>query len=51
MTDANALSFFFNNQTIPGMKVWTSWLKRTIQTAADIDVPQERWRALNEIGL
>ena len=32
------------------MKVWTSWLKRTIQTAADIDVPQERWRALNEIG-
>ena len=31
------------------MRVWTSWLKRTIQTAADIDAPQERWKALNEI--
>ena len=24
-------------------------MKRTIQTARDIDAPQERWRALNEI--
>ena len=31
------------------MRVWTSWLKRTIQTAAAIDAPQERWKALNEI--
>ena len=44
-----ALSYFFNNQNIPGLRVWTSWLKRTIQTAAHIDAPQERWRALNEI--
>lgn len=46
---AMALSYFFNNQNISGIRVWTSWLKRTIQTAAHIDAPQERWRALNEI--
>jgi len=46
---AEKLSEFINNQNIPGMRVWTSWLKRTIQTAADIDAPQERWKALNEI--
>ena len=46
---AMALSYFFNNQNISGLRVWTSWLKRTIQTAATIDAPQERWRALNEI--
>ena len=44
-----ALSYFFNNQNISSLRVWTSWLKRTIQTAANIDAPQERWRALNEI--
>ena len=32
-----------------GMRVWTSWLNRTIQTAAGIESPQERWKALNEI--
>eukprot|EP00090_Calanus_glacialis_P047292 TRINITY_DN9740_c0_g1_i1.p1 TRINITY_DN9740_c0_g1~~TRINITY_DN9740_c0_g1_i1.p1 ORF type:complete len:496 (+),score=111.89 TRINITY_DN9740_c0_g1_i1:228-1715(+) len=46
---AAKLSEFINNQNIPGMRVWTSWLKRTIQTAAAIDAPQERWKALNEI--
>ena len=46
---AMALSYFFNNQNISSLRVWTSWLKRTIQTAANIDAPQERWRALNEI--
>merc|ERR1719187_1893163 len=46
---AKKLSEFINKQNIPGMRVWTSWLKRTIQTAADIDAPQERWKALNEI--
>ena len=25
-----------NDQNIPGMRVWTSWLNRTIQTAAGI---------------
>lgn len=32
-----------------GLRVWTSWLKRTIQSAADVKAPQERWKALNEI--
>lgn len=45
-----ALSYFFNHQTIPGLRVWTSWLKRTIETASQIAAPQERWRALNEIS-
>jgi len=44
-----ALAYFFNDQTLPGLRVWTSWLKRTIQTALHIDAPQERWKALNEI--
>lgn len=30
-------------------RVWTSQLKRTIQTAEGIKAPQERWKALNEI--
>ncbi len=29
--------------------MWTSWLKRTIQTVANVPAPQERWKALNEI--
>jgi 6-phosphofructo-2-kinase/fructose-2,6-biphosphatase 2 len=37
---AYALSYFFNQQTIPGLRVWTSWLKRTIQTSAHISGPQ-----------
>ena len=32
-----------------GIRVWTSWLRRTIQTADSIQAPQERWKALNEI--
>ena len=28
------------DQTIPGLRVWTSWLKRTIQTSAHINAPQ-----------
>jgi len=46
---AEVLSEFINKQSIPGMRVWTSWMKRTIQTAAGIEAPQERWKALNEI--
>merc|ERR1712106_238779 len=43
------LAEFINTQNIPDMRVWTSWLKRTIQTSASIEHPQERWKALNEI--
>ncbi|XP_018396689.1 PREDICTED: 6-phosphofructo-2-kinase/fructose-2,6-bisphosphatase 1-like isoform X1 [Cyphomyrmex costatus] len=44
-----ALADYISNQNIQGLRVWTSWLKRTIQTAADVKAPQERWKALNEI--
>ncbi|XP_063233220.1 6-phosphofructo-2-kinase/fructose-2,6-bisphosphatase 1 isoform X8 [Bacillus rossius redtenbacheri] len=46
---AAALSQYIQQQEIPGLRVWTSWLKRTIQTVAGIPAPQERWKALNEI--
>jgi 6-phosphofructo-2-kinase/fructose-2,6-biphosphatase 2 len=46
---AAALSTFIASQNIPGIRVWTSWLKRTIQSVAGIPAPQERWKALNEI--
>lgn len=46
---AKALSEYIIKQDIQGLRVWTSWLKRTIQTAADVKAPQERWKALNEI--
>lgn len=46
---AEALANYINEQNIEGLRVWTSWLKRTIQTVAEIKAPQERWKALNEI--
>ncbi|XP_014258667.1 6-phosphofructo-2-kinase/fructose-2,6-bisphosphatase-like isoform X2 [Cimex lectularius] len=46
---ANALANYINSQNISSLRVWTSWLKRTIQTVAGIQAPQERWKALNEI--
>ncbi|XP_055620738.1 6-phosphofructo-2-kinase/fructose-2,6-bisphosphatase isoform X2 [Toxorhynchites rutilus septentrionalis] len=46
---ARALAKYIEEQHIEGLRVWTSWLKRTIQTVADVNAPQERWKALNEI--
>ncbi|XP_032311795.1 6-phosphofructo-2-kinase/fructose-2,6-bisphosphatase 1 isoform X1 [Drosophila ananassae] len=46
---ARALSTFISQQHIDGLRVWTSWMKRAIQTVADVKAPQERWKALNEI--
>ena len=46
---AAALAAFVHGEAIPGLRVWTSRLRRTIQTAALIEAPQDRWRALNEI--
>lgn len=46
---AEALGKFVENENIPNLKVWTSELKRTIQTARFIDAPKEHWKALNEI--
>lgn len=46
---AKALAKFIDEQQIPRLRVWTSQLKRTIQTAKGIKALQERWKALNEI--
>lgn len=46
---AEVLKDFVKTQRISDLKVWTSWMKRTIQTASLIEAPQERWKALNEI--
>ena len=46
---SRALSYFFDQQPIPGLRVLISWLKRTIKTVSHIQAPQERWRALNDI--
>jgi broad specificity phosphatase PhoE/predicted kinase len=43
------LAHFVENEKIPNLRVWTSLLKRTIQTSAGINYPKEHWKALNEI--
>lgn len=48
-TYAEALSGYIEQQRIPGLRVWTSWMRRAIQTVKDVKAPQERWKALNEI--
>lgn len=46
---AHALGNFVKSQKISDLKVWTSHMKRTIQTAEALNVPYEQWKALNEI--
>uniref|UniRef100_A0A8C5ATA3 6-phosphofructo-2-kinase/fructose-2,6-biphosphatase 4a n=2 Tax=Gadus morhua TaxID=8049 RepID=A0A8C5ATA3_GADMO len=46
---AKLLSQFIAAQGISDLKVWTSQMKRTIQTAEALDVPYEQWKVLNEI--
>ncbi|XP_029530258.1 6-phosphofructo-2-kinase/fructose-2,6-bisphosphatase 4-like isoform X3 [Oncorhynchus nerka] len=46
---ANYLHQFIQSQEISDLKVWTSQMKRTIQTAEAVSVPYEQWKALNEI--
>ncbi|KAM9180173.1 LOW QUALITY PROTEIN: 6-phosphofructo-2-kinase/fructose-2,6-bisphosphatase 1 [Dugong dugon] len=46
---AYALANFIQSQGISSLKVWTSHMKRTIQTAEALGVPCEQWKALNEI--
>jgi 6-phosphofructo-2-kinase / fructose-2,6-biphosphatase 2 len=48
-TYAAALAGYIEHQQIPGLRVWTSWMRRAIQTVKDVKAPQERWKALNEI--
>ncbi|CAK8688827.1 unnamed protein product [Clavelina lepadiformis] len=44
------LAEFIEGQDINDLKVWTSELKRTSQTAEHIKAPVESWKALNEIS-
>ncbi|XP_042262668.1 6-phosphofructo-2-kinase/fructose-2,6-bisphosphatase 4a isoform X2 [Thunnus albacares] len=46
---AKKLSQFIETQGISDLKVWTSQMKRTIQTAEALSVPYEQWKVLNEI--
>ncbi|KAM6977419.1 6-phosphofructo-2-kinase/fructose-2,6-bisphosphatase 1 isoform 1-T1 [Aplochiton taeniatus] len=46
---AAALAKFIKGQKIKDLKVWTSHMKRTIQTAEALGVQYEQWKALNEI--
>ncbi|XP_077013753.1 6-phosphofructo-2-kinase/fructose-2,6-bisphosphatase 2 isoform X8 [Tamandua tetradactyla] len=46
---AQALKKFLEEQEMVDLKVWTSQLKRTIQTAESLGVTYEQWKILNEI--
>lgn len=46
---AHALKDFINDHNLSDLKVWTSQLRRTIQTAEELGVPYEQWKILNEI--
>ncbi|XP_060034283.1 6-phosphofructo-2-kinase/fructose-2,6-bisphosphatase 2 isoform X3 [Erinaceus europaeus] len=46
---AQALRSFLEEQKIVDLKVWTSQLKQTIQTAECLGVTYEQWKILNEI--
>ncbi|KAJ9583444.1 hypothetical protein L9F63_022210, partial [Diploptera punctata] len=49
---AMALAKYIQEEPLlPGLRIWTSLLRRTIQTAQYIHLPQERWKALNEINV
>ncbi|XP_028398156.1 6-phosphofructo-2-kinase/fructose-2,6-bisphosphatase-like [Dendronephthya gigantea] len=46
---AEVLGEFVNEQSLENLKVWTSQLKRTSQSAQHIKAPVEQWKALNEL--
>lgn len=46
---AAALKEFVEEHHLSDLKVWTSQLRRTIQTAEELGVPYEQWKILNEI--
>ncbi|KAF0035751.1 hypothetical protein F2P81_011063 [Scophthalmus maximus] len=46
---ATALKDFVQEHRLSDLKVWTSQLRRTIQTAEELGVPYEQWKILNEI--
>lgn len=46
---SHALRDFIESHKLADLKVWTSQLRRTIQTAEELGVPYEQWKILNEI--
>lgn len=46
---AHALREFIDEHKLADLKVWTSQLRRTIQTAEELGIPYEQWKILNEI--
>lgn len=46
---AQALRVFIDEHNLADLKVWTSQLRRTIQTAEELGIPYEQWKILNEI--
>ncbi|XP_072305267.1 6-phosphofructo-2-kinase/fructose-2,6-bisphosphatase 2-like isoform X1 [Eucyclogobius newberryi] len=46
---AAELKAFVEEHHLSNLKVWTSQLRRTIQTAEELGVPYEQWKILNEI--
>uniref|UniRef100_A0A8D3DBF2 6-phosphofructo-2-kinase/fructose-2,6-bisphosphatase 2 n=1 Tax=Scophthalmus maximus TaxID=52904 RepID=A0A8D3DBF2_SCOMX len=46
---AHALRSFIEEHQLSDLKVWTSQLRRTIQTAEELRAPYEQWKILNEI--
>ena len=46
---AELLGEHINQMRLEHIQVWTSELRRTVQTAACIKGPQVRWKALNEL--
>lgn len=46
---ATSLAKYMNEAAVPGLRVLTSELKRTHQTAAGIKAPAEHLAALNEL--
>uniref|UniRef100_UPI003AAF53CF 6-phosphofructo-2-kinase/fructose-2, 6-bisphosphatase 4b isoform X5 n=1 Tax=Centroberyx gerrardi TaxID=166262 RepID=UPI003AAF53CF len=46
---AKCLRKFIQDQNIKDLRVWTSQMKRTIQTAEALGSPYEQWKPLNEI--
>uniref|UniRef100_A0A8C4I584 6-phosphofructo-2-kinase/fructose-2,6-bisphosphatase 2 n=1 Tax=Dicentrarchus labrax TaxID=13489 RepID=A0A8C4I584_DICLA len=46
---AAELKGFVEEHRLSDLKVWTSQLRRTIQTAEELGVPYEQWKILNEI--
>ncbi|KAG7493938.1 6-phosphofructo-2-kinase fructose-2,6-bisphosphatase 2-like isoform X1 [Solea senegalensis] len=46
---AHALRDFIEEQKLSDLKVWTSQLRSSIQTAEELGVPYEQWKILDEI--